>query len=218
MLNGVHKILAKHNLEQACPTKKFQTKKVHCWLAELELPTVDRMELNLLIPQWELLDEQLEIVEAKIAQRAADDERVKLLESVPGMGHYTRRGDRLPDRRHRSLPATQQPGELFRLDPRLPQLGRGHAAIGFDHQAGQQDGAAPVEPSGDQSPAFDGAMRNWFKRIKRRRGSKIARVAVMRRLATILWHMLKKKQKYHYDSPIKKHKEFEAFEGKTDVA
>jgi hypothetical protein len=43
---------------------------------------------------------------------------------------------------------------------------------------------------------FDGAMRAWFKRIKKRRGSKIARVAVMRRLATILWHMLKRRQKY----------------------
>jgi len=60
---------------------------------------------------------------------------------------------------------------------------------------------------------FDGAMRNWFKRIKKRRGAKIARVAVMRRMVTILWHMLKKKQKYRYDSPIKKHREFEAFEG-----
>jgi hypothetical protein len=60
---------------------------------------------------------------------------------------------------------------------------------------------------------FDAEMRAWFKRIKKRRGAKIARVAVMRRLVTIIWHMLKKKQKYRYDSPIKKHQEFEAFEG-----
>jgi transposase len=37
----------------------------------------------------------------------------------------------------------------------------------------------------------DGSMRAWYGRIKKRRGSKIARVAVMRRLATILWHMVK---------------------------
>jgi hypothetical protein len=30
----------------------------------------------------------------------------------------------------------------------------------------------------------------WYQRIKRRRGSKIARVAVMRRTATIMWRML----------------------------
>ncbi len=56
-----------------------------------------------------------------------------------------------------------------------------------------------------------GADRVWFCLCGV--GAKIARVAVMRRLATILWHMLKKKQKYRYESPIKKHKEFEAFEG-----
>jgi hypothetical protein len=32
--------------------------------------------------------------------------------------------------------------------------------------------------------------------VRRRRGSKIARVAVMRRLATILWHMVKKQRPY----------------------
>jgi transposase len=51
VLNGIHKILRKHNLEQACPTKKFQTQKVRRWLAGMELPAVDRLEMNLLLPQ-----------------------------------------------------------------------------------------------------------------------------------------------------------------------
>jgi hypothetical protein len=36
-----------------------------------------------------MFDEQLEVVEAKIAERAAADEQAKLLESMPGMGHYS---------------------------------------------------------------------------------------------------------------------------------
>ena len=44
-------------------------------------------------------------------------------------------------------------------------------------------------------------MRNWFKAIKRRRGSKIARVAVMRRLATIVWHMLTRREAYVCGGP-----------------
>ena len=42
----------------------------------------------------------------------------------------------------------------------------------------------------------DARLRGWFKRIKRRRGSTIARVAVMRKLATIIWHMLSKRKTY----------------------
>jgi hypothetical protein len=44
-------------------------------------------------------------------------------------------------------------------------------------------------------------MRSWFKAIKRRRGSKIARVAVMRRLATIVWHMLTRNEAYACGGP-----------------
>ena len=42
----------------------------------------------------------------------------------------------------------------------------------------------------------DGRMRQWYLRIKRRRGAKIARVGVMRRLTVIFWHMLTKQQPY----------------------
>ena len=44
-------------------------------------------------------------------------------------------------------------------------------------------------------------MRTWFRAIKRRRGSKIARVAVMRRLATIIWHLLTKSEPYVCGGP-----------------
>ena len=39
-------------------------------------------------------------------------------------------------------------------------------------------------------------MKAWYGRIKKRRGSKIARVAVMRRLATIIWQMVKHNEPY----------------------
>ena len=42
----------------------------------------------------------------------------------------------------------------------------------------------------------DARLREWFKNIKRRRGTNIARVAVMRKLATIIWHMLKWRKTY----------------------
>ena len=42
----------------------------------------------------------------------------------------------------------------------------------------------------------DPAMRAWFKKIKRKKGGGVARVAVMRRMAMILWHMLTKRKTY----------------------
>jgi transposase len=215
VLNGLHKILRKHNLEQACPTKKFQTQKVRRWLTEIELPALDRLEVNLLLPQWELLDAQLELVEAKIAERAEADERAKLLESVPGLGHYSalaiasRIGDVGRFKRPDSL------ANYFGLTPGCRNSGEATQRLGSITKQGSKMVRYLLNQAVVRILRFDGAMRTWFKRIKKRRGAKIARVAVMRRLATILWHMLTKKQKYRYDSPIKKHKEFEAFEGTT---
>ena len=218
VLNGIHKILRKHNLEQHCPTKKFQTQKVRRWLTEIELPALDRLELNLLLPQWELLDGQLEVVEAKIAERAAGDAQVKLLESVPGLGHYSavaiasRIGNIDRFRRPDSL------ANYFGLTPGCRNSGEATQRLGSITKQGSKMVRYLLNQAVIKVLRFDGATRVWFKRIKKRRGSKIARVAVMRRLATILWHMLKRKQKYRYESPIKKHKEFEAFEGQTEAA
>jgi transposase len=47
----------------------------------------------------------------------------------------------------------------------------------------------------------DRAMREWYVRIRRRRGSKIARVAVMRRLVTSFWHMLRHQESYQRGGP-----------------
>ena len=47
----------------------------------------------------------------------------------------------------------------------------------------------------------DPKMRAWYRRIKLRRGSKIARVAVMRRITTIFWHMLTYSEPYTIGGP-----------------
>jgi transposase len=153
VLNGIHKILRKHNLEQECPTKVFQTQKVRRWLTEMELPALDRLEMNLLLPQWELLDEQLEAVEVKIAERAAADEQAKLLESMPGMGHYSalaiasRIGDIKRFKRPDSL------ANYFGLTPSCRNSGEATQRLGSITKQGSKmvrcfSGASPRTPEG----------------------------------------------------------------------
>lgn len=62
----------------------------------------------------------------------------------------------------------------------------------------QQLDAAIAEPSVEDEDAqlivrTGPAMRAWFKKIKCKQGGGVAFVAVMRRMATILWHMLNKR-------------------------
>jgi transposase len=207
VLNGIHKLLRKHNLEQSQPTKGFKTKKVRKWLEAVELPTLDRMELDLLLPQWDLLEEQLKAVDAKIAQRAAADEQVQLLETVPGLGHYSalaisaRLGDIQRFKHADSL------ANYFGLTPGCRNSGEATKRLGSITKCGSKIVRHVLSQAVVKVLRYDGIMRAWFKPIKKRRGAKIARVAVMRRLATILWHMLKRKQRYRYESPIQRHGE-----------
>lgn len=59
----------------------------------------------------------------------------------------------------------------------------------------------------------DTGMRQWYKKIKRRRGSKIARVAVMRRLVTIFWQMITNARRYRLGGPPRRHPELDEFSG-----
>jgi transposase len=56
----------------------------------------------------------------------------------------------------------------------------------------------------------DAWMRSFYRRIKKRRGAKIARVAVMRRLCTVIYRMLETNQPYIVGGPgeVQKHREF----------
>ena len=110
----------------------------------------------------------------------------------------------LADRRDRELPASGQPGQLLGPDAWLPQLGRCHRSTGLDHQGGKCDGAIHSGATGRPRVAARCVDESVVCGIKKRRGSKIARVAVMRRLATIIWHMVKNNEPYCMGGPPKK--------------
>ena len=153
VLNGIHKILAKHNLEQACPTKKFQTKKVRRWLAEIELPALDRLELDLLVPQWELLDEQLETVQTKLVERVAADEQARLLESVPGMGHYSALAIASRIGNIERFKHADSLANFFGLTPGCRNSGEATQRLGSITKRGSKMVRYLLEPGGDQGPA-----------------------------------------------------------------
>ena len=78
-INKVRTILRKRNLQHDCPTKGIQTKKARVWLESLELPPIDRLEMNVLLEQWTLVAEH---ITRKIKQRQTQHE-VAILVGLP---------------------------------------------------------------------------------------------------------------------------------------
>lgn len=195
VLNKVWRIVHKHNLQHNRPTKGMQTKRVLIWLKDLALPAIDRLELNQLLSEWELLEEHLALVNQEIDKRHQTNRRAQQIASMPGLGKYS------------SLAIGARIGEIDRF-PRGASLANFFGvAPGCRNSGNDAHRPGSITKQGSGTVRFllgqvvlhvlrkDPWMRQWYRQVKRRRGSRIARVAVMRRLVTILWSMLK------YDMP-----------------
>jgi transposase len=200
-INKVKHILRKHNLEQECPTKGIDTIKGKKWLGELALAPIDRQEMDQLLVQWELWDEQIETVEAEIVKRQAECKTAAVLATIPGCGAY---GSLALASRIGSIERFPRPGSLanyWGLTPGCRNSGEVTDRLGSITKQGSAIARFILGQMVMHVLRRDSWMRAWYGRIKRRRGSKIARVAVMRRLVTIIWHMVKHNEPYVAGGP-----------------
>lgn len=205
-LNKIHRILHRHNLMWDYPTKTFQTKTGRQWLTTVTLPAMDRMEMDMLLEQWELWEKQLAQLDDQIAERTLAEpgevlSNSQLVATVPGLSNYgglavaSRIGaiDRFPN--PRSL------ANYFGLTPSSRSSGNKNHRLGSITKEGSGMVRFILAQAVIHVLKKDKTIRDWYRGIKRRRGSKIARVAVMRRLTTIIWRMLTHQQPYYLEGP-----------------
>jgi transposase len=208
-INRIHHLLHKHNLHQSCPTKGLQTKSARTWLKELALPAMDRLEMNQLLAAWDLYDEQLAEQEAEIRRRHATHGTAQVIATLPGASAYSSLalGCRLSDGIER-FGRGQSLANFWGLTPGCRNSGESKQRLGSITKAGSKLARRLLGNLVLHVLRKDAWMRGWYKRIKARRGSKIARVAVMRRLATVIWQMVKHQIPYATGGPVNaaKHK------------
>ncbi len=194
-INRMRRLLRKRNLQHDCPTQGIATQKARAWLRKLSLAEIDRLEMDILLQEWEAVEEHLRGVAAQIKKQQAASQAATIVASMPGMGSYS------------SLAVSSRIGDPhdFRRGTSLANfvgLAPGCNSTGDSQRVGSitKQGSTMVRFILGQVTMHvlrkDPWMKKWYTQIKRRRGSKIARVAVMRRLATILWSMLKHEMPY----------------------
>ena len=195
-INRIQHLLLKHNLQQECPTKKLQTKSARKWLTTLVLGMTDRLELDHLLSQWELYDKQLAELDTKIGERQAQSQAAMMIATIPGAAAY---GSLALASRIGSIerfPSARSLAHYWGLTPGCRNSGDATRRLGSITKEGSAMARFVLGQIVVHILRRDARMKEWYQRIKKRRGAKIARVAVMRRLATIIWHMLKHQQPY----------------------
>ena len=194
-INRIKHVLRRHNLQHDMPTKTFPTKAALAWLATIKLAPADMLELKLASEDLELHCKRVAQLDSAIAELSLDDEDARLIMKTCGFGLFSAvaLSSRIAGierfKRPRSLsnyfgltPGSRNSGEKERLG-RITKAGSGMARW-------------VLGQASKHILRTDPAMRAWFKKIKRKKGGGVARVAVMRRMATILWHMLTKRKTY----------------------
>ncbi len=193
--NSIKGVLRRHNLEQECPTKGGFTQAALRWLKVVKLPGLDRLELDMRLREYRLYAQQLVEVTAMIEQRAAKNAKVRRIRTMPKPGAYT------------ALALAAHIGPIERF-PRARSLSNYFGITPGCRNSGESNRPGNITKAGHPFIRFllaqmvlhalrgDPGLRRWYQRVKRRRGSKVARVAVMRRLCESIWHMLSKKEDY----------------------
>jgi transposase len=200
-INQIKHLLRKHNIEQECPTKGLDTIRGRKWLADLALGPIDRLELDALLTQWQLWDGQIETAEEEIKRRQKQNATAAVVATMPGAGAYSSLALAARIGRIERFPRPESLANYWGLTPGCRNSGEATDRLGSITKQGSATARFILGQIVLHVLRRDGTMRAWYLRIKKRRGSKIARVAVMRRLATILWHMVKYNEPYKIGGP-----------------
>ena len=186
--NRVHAILAKHGISRE--HSDLFGKGGREFLEALRLREAPRRRLDSLLALIDDFDREIETTSEEIDQRAKADDRVAVLTQIRGVGRYTAmliiaevgEIERFPDARHLCAWAGLTP--TVRSSDGKARLGR------ISRQGSPALRWALVEAA-QKCTTGGGPLRESFERIAKRRGRKIAKVAVARRILTLSYYGLR---------------------------
>jgi transposase len=186
--NRVHAILAKHGVTRE--HSDLFGKGGRLFLADLQLREASRRRLDSLMALIDDFDREIQATTVEIDQRAKADDRVDVLTQIRGVGPYTAMLiiaevgaiERFPDARHLCAWAGLTP--TIRSSDGKARLGR------ISRQGSPTLRWALVEAA-QKCTTGGGPLRESYERIAKRRGAKIAKVAVARQILTLSYYGLR---------------------------
>lgn len=186
--NRVHAILARHGVIHQ--HADLFGKAGREFLATVELRPAARQRIDSLLALVENFDREIDTAGKQIDRQAKGDERVRLLCQIHGVGRYTAMliiaeiGDvrRFPTARHLCAWAGLTP---------TVRSSDGKARLGNISRQGSSILRWAVVEAATHVTTRGGPLRDQFERIAKRRGRKVARVAVARQILTLCYYGLR---------------------------
>jgi len=185
--NKVHALLARLNIGN--PYSDLFGKKGIEYLGGLELAPVYRSALDGYLRLLSALEEEIGKAEKLVEIARCETREARLLETIPGVGPIL------------SLTILAEVGDVRRFHS-AKHLASAAGLVPSTSQSGNSTRHGHITRAGSawlrwafveaaiHASTRPGPLRNRFLALKRRKGNKIARVAIARKLATYVYHML----------------------------
>src|SRR5918996_1065023 len=198
--NEIHAVLMR-NLKGRPPMSDVFGRGGRVWLAELELPADERETLDGCLRQIDYLKTEIALLERGIAEHALGSQAIKRLMTVPGVSLMTATTFIAAVGDIRRFPDPRKLVSYLGLDPKVRQSGAGAAHHGRISKQGAAQVRQMLTEAAIVAVSTPGPMRAFHERVRARRGSQIAIVAVARKLAVLFWHLLTREQDYAFQRP-----------------
>jgi transposase len=188
------------------------------WLDELELPEDERDTIDACLRQLDFLAGELATLDRRIAEQALDSPEIRRLMTIPGVDVTSAAtmlaviGDitRFPTSRHLV--------GYVGLDPSVRQSGTSAARHGHISKCGSSAARHVLVEAAWAAIKTPGPLHAFYERVRSRRGSQIAVVAVARKLCALCWQLLTKQEDYAFKRTTLVERKLRALELRTGAA
>jgi transposase len=183
--NRIHAVAADHGYDRSA---SYQTGPGRGWLAELDLPAASREIVTDCLAVIDRLAPVIDRTGGELHARARADPRVKVLQTLPGVGEFTALMMLAEIGDITRFPSARKLASWAGLTPtvRGSDLKVRHGHISKQGPAWLRWVLNQAAQTAKRSPEFAAS----YAAIAKRRGKKIATIAIARKLLTRAWHLL----------------------------
>jgi hypothetical protein len=148
----------------------------------------------------EAIEGEISSVEQMIAPRCYQDQRVRLLMTLPGVDVSVAHTVAAALGDVSRFPTADQAAAYLGLVPRVKQSAASHSC-GSITKAGSSQARWMLVQAAQTVGKHPGPLGAFFRKLAKKKNRNIAVVATARKLATIAWHMLTNNEPYRYALP-----------------
>jgi transposase len=196
----IQSILHAH-LVPPCPHADLLGPKGRAWLLAQALPADEGDAVARHLREHDRLSDDLRVVERELARDALADPDARRLMTIPGVDMVVAVGLLAAIGPVTRFEGPDKLVSYLGLNPTVHQSGEGRPRHGRISKQGRTHARTMLVEAAWQAVRGPGPLRAFHERVARRRGNHIAAVAVARKLAVIVWHLLRRGEDYAWVRP-----------------